>query len=64
MMMSLSFKKWMEVGQTGGVGGGLEPPKLNPLERGTNAFQKYGHSDDPPVGWSKTHRRIVKIKRK
>jgi len=50
----MKFKKWMEVGQTGGVGGGLTPPKLNPLERGTNAFQRYSQDDDPPTGWSQT----------
>jgi hypothetical protein len=56
----LAFRKWLEVGQTGGVGGGLEPPKLNPLERGTNAFPHYNRGDNPPVGWSKERRRVVK----
>jgi len=52
--MKLSFKTWLiEVGQTGGVGGGLTPPRLNPLERGTNAFPHYSNDDKPPVGWSK-----------
>jgi len=57
----MQFKTWLaEVGQTGGVGGGLEPPRLNPLERGSNALPHYSKNDDPPVGWSKERRRIRK----
>lgn len=50
----------MEVGQTGGVGGGLTPPSLNPLERGTNAFPRYGNDDKPPTNWSKKTKRRMK----
>jgi hypothetical protein len=68
----ISFLQWLtEVGQTGGVGGGLTPPRLDPLERGTQAFPQYDQgdksspeSDDPPTGWSKKKRMKKKMKKK
>ena len=54
----------MEVGQTGGVGGGLTPPLESPIVRGTNAFPAYNPEDDPPVGWSRKFKRKMKKKSK
>lgn len=41
MVRIINFKKWLfEVGSTGGVGGGLTPPKENPLMT-ANALSDY-----------------------
>jgi hypothetical protein len=63
-MDNLYFRNWlMEVGQTGGAGGGITPTKLDPLERGTNAFPHYNVEDNPPVGWSKKKMKKDSIKK-
>ena len=60
----MQFKIWLnEVGQTGGVGGGLEPPKSNPMERGNGALPTYSQNDNPPVGWSKLKRMKKNMKK-
>lgn len=60
----MRFKTWLtEVGQTGGVGGGLTPPRLNPLERGIGAMPQYNKTEDPPVGWSRVKRRLKRMKK-
>lgn len=60
----LSFIKWLEVGQTGGVGGGLTAPVLNPFERGTNAMPYYSDDEKPPTGWSRRKSMKKKMKKK
>ncbi|MCK9459676.1 MAG: hypothetical protein M0R80_08560 [Proteobacteria bacterium] len=60
----MRFKTWLaEVGQTGGVGGGLTPPKENPMVAGPGALPQYNNGEDPPTGWSKLKRRLKKMKK-